>query len=247
MKVCLIILPFIVIIGCTSSIVTHSSNATYTPIPDSINVVMITELQEPPSGSIEIGNFKHREGSFGSGLWKAMKPKVKQFARSKGANIVRVYKYSMGGMVYAGEVSGKLYRVENIPELYKFNEAAINQRAQEGNCSIVHVIRYEGLASLRSIFPMKVFMNGQFVADLPDNSDVKIEIKETGKYVISPYERAGGVELNIEIGKEYYVAATQFMSSSSSPRSIGITVGPQLFETLDAEDGMLRLFLLKTK
>lgn len=230
--------------GCTSTNVTRATPNTYSIIQETSPILIITSQQIPPPNSIEIGEFEHKEGTFGSGLWLQIKPKILKIARSSGANVVRIYDYSMTGMIYSSSLSGKLYRYEN--DVSKFQDDPSNKLA-DCSCAIIHVLRYEGNLSLRSAFPIKLFVNNTFKCELPSTSERIIEVKQSGPIVLSPYIDGGGITVNVEVGKEYYIYVTQEMSSISNPSMIGVTVGSKIFELIDSEEGRLRSLLINKR
>ncbi|MEO6670385.1 MAG: hypothetical protein ABIN36_12965 [Ferruginibacter sp.] len=198
------------------------------PLKESDNVYILTPNEQAPLNSIEIGSWEQVEDW--DYTWERLIDKLEKQAASHGANIIKIEEYFEGSKTkgHAALLRGKFYSASNIQELEAFIIRESGKNTSDCNCSLIHVFRDEGNAGLRALFKISVVMNDFKIDDLTNRSTYTFKLTKEEDIFIGT-SKPENFLFRTEIGKEYYIQATQNMGSSNVPGVIGVSIGSKEF------------------
>jgi len=228
--------------SCTTSNFTKTTNQISPKIP--LNQPIYYYVYEDlPADTIKLGEFYYKDAMTTD--WEYVKEKTDKIARDNGANLIKVNYYILNSSIYPTEIFGDLYRVENSEYLAEYTKSVQTERLKDSNFSIIYIIRNEAQALLRGLFDVEIYMDNKFIDKIGANDLKMIRIEKNQKINLSPGKNSYGTNINIELGKIYYVYVTQEMGTSNRGGGFSLNVGPQNFILLDYDYGRLMMLRIK--
>lgn len=219
---------------CSTTRFTKTSSNTNASLAESEKTYILTPNELPPDNSIEIGDFEHLEDWNGS--WDYLMTKIQKKARENGANIVKINEYFEGSKTkgHGLLIRGKFY-LSKDQDIENHVTKERNKSVSNCNCSYIKVFRDEGNAALRAAFKMDLVINDSLIGPLTNKKAYSIKLTKEGDVFIGT-SRSSDFLVKNQFGTEYYVQATQVMTSPTGPGSV--MVGPKdffLIESLKAK------------
>jgi len=231
-KLLLLTLSAFTMYACSSTKFTKTGGSNPTAaLTESTKTFILTPTELPPDNSIEVGDFEHLEDW--NGAWDFLMEKIQKKARESGANIIKITAYFEGSKTkgHALLIRGKFY-------LSKASETDIEDHVKKErrknvsncNCSFIKVFRDEGNAALRALGKMDVVVNDSIVGPLTNKKAYSIKLTKESDVFIGTSQHSDFLVKN-QFGNEYYVQATQVMSS---PTPGTVMVGPKQFFLIES-------------
>lgn len=228
----------VIIFGCSTTKFTKNDIKVFPPLIQGSENLFLTQDDSIPTNIIKVGEFKHLEDK--NLTWHHMKTKILNNALMNGANVIKIDKYyvlAVNTDGHSAKITGRYYRSDNLDKIKEY------QSQNEYNRSIC-IFRNEGSAILRSVFPIKIFLDGKEVGDLPNNTFYILNTGNSDKHILSTSkDGANSLEINFEINQNIYISVSQNLSSSN----IGASVGNKYFHVFDNLEGRLNFETVKNE
>lgn len=210
-------------------ILVSCSTVKYTPVNSALpsskkidSVYILTPKQNVAKTASVLGTWEQVEDWNFS--WEHLITKLKAKAVSAGADILKIDEYFIGSKTKGHGVllRGSFYNANGLPISNDVDTLSLY------NCSLIHVFRDEGNAGLRGLFKMDLAINDSLIGALPNKKTYTIKLLQEGEVKIGTSKKSANLFKN-ELGKEYYVQATQDMGSTNSGGMMAINVGSKIF------------------
>jgi Protein of unknown function (DUF2846) len=216
------IITLFFLISCSNTKVSKSSTKVFEPLPINTQVHFLTQNDSIPNFIDEVATFQHLEDN--NWTWKYIKEKLIKDALKKGANIIKIDGFYLGGKntkMHAARVLGKYYKTTNDVALNNFTDSIRTTILRNCNCSYIFLYRNEGDALLKAAFPISIYLDDKPLGKLANRKYLKIKIEEGEHFLSTNESNKNKFGINIQKNKFYYIQATQGISGGNNSIMIG--------------------------
>jgi len=227
---------------CSTTNFTKTNSSKTAALAESRKIFILTPNEIPSDDSIEIGYFEHLEDWNGS--WDYLMKRIRKKARESGANIIKIDQYFEGSKTkgHGYLIRGKFYLSKNQDiEIEDYIQSVRVKNVSNCNCSYVKVFRDEGSAIVKTAFKMDLVVNDSLLGKLTNKTAYSVKLNQESEVFIGTSHSTNFLFEN-NFGKEYYVIATQNMTTSTPGT---VMIGPKGFYLIESLKGKVQFETLE--